>query len=413
MARTDLPGMFPFLPVPGTGPAGTLDRDRTLTWVILLALAVRLAVFFGTMIWPIPNEDSLPVSPLNSPSYLDFTFYLDALERYRTVPLTDILNDFIIFYQRPFEQQFGHIIAGPVFPGLVALFAHKEGATLPFATFFLGLSFATTVLWLCWMAQFRVSKGWLYLFAVAPNPIWFMLVLSPDALFAFLVCVFFLSYFREPWSRMNVVLWVGIVILALLTRPNGYSLLLFALIDMTVRHLLHNRHHLVSVLGVLFLVFVFALYLYPYFITEMRKSIIITYYFDKPSSEYIMGLFSGLPYWLDALVSWSALLGAKLLYFVGLRPTYGDTSTELVVLRASAGVILLPGLVHVAFRLPRRQRLFIVLFCAPIFLGPTQDRYNLPIYPILFLHGALAYELLFRWAGSLRPALWRNGPAGG
>jgi len=379
----------------------TISRDRLLLWAILVALAVRIVIFIGTIFWPVPNESLLPVSPLHPPGYQDFQFYLMTLQRYSTVSLGTIFNDFIAFYQRPFEQQFGHIIAGPVFPGLVAIFDYRVGSTLPFATFFLVLSSATAALWLKWMAQFPISRGWLFLFAVAPNPIWFMLVLSPDALFAFLICAFYLSYFHEHWSRQRVISWVCIVILILLTRPNGYSILLFVLLDMTVRHIRHDRHHILGVIGIVIMAVAFALYLYPYFITEMRKAIGVMSYFGIPSSEYSDGIFSILPEWIDVFFSWVALFSAKLLYFVGLRPTYGETSIGLVAVRAAAGIVLLPGLIYASILLPRRQRLFVALFCLPILLGPTQDRYNLPIFPLLFLYGALAYEAVFRRAARM------------
>ena len=34
----------------------------------------------------------------------------------------------------------------------------------------------------------------------------------------------------------------------------------------------------------------------------------------------------------------------------------------------------------------------VFLFCLPFFLGPSQDRYYLPIYPLLFLHGIRLYD---------------------
>ena len=121
-----------------------------------------------------------------------------------------------------------------------------------------------------------------------------------------------------------------------------------------------------------------------------------TQYFGIRSSEYIAGMIGILPTWLDLLVSWGALAGAKVLYFVGLRPSYGETTMTLVFVRAAAGLVLLPGLIHIIFAMPRRQKLFVALFCLPIFLGPAQDRYNLPIFPLLFLHGALAYQALYK-----------------
>ena len=202
-------------------------RNHPFAGALLLAVAARVAVFCSAILWPIPNEDLLPVSPLITPGYQDFQFYTASLQRYISVPLLEIFGEFVAFYQRPFEQQFGFMIAAPVYPMLLVLFGFGEGATLPFAGFYLLLSCFTAALWLRWMAQFGVSHWWLFLFAVAPNAIWFMLVLSPDALFAFLVSVFFFSYFKAQWNHFDLLFCGVSIFLILLTRPNGYSILLF------------------------------------------------------------------------------------------------------------------------------------------------------------------------------------------
>jgi hypothetical protein len=182
------------------------------------------------------------------------------------------------------------------------------------------------------------------------------------------------------------------MIFALLTRPNGYSLLIFILIDFLYRHAIHKRNNIFPIFTVLILTFVFSLYLYPYFITELKRASSDMAFFGIKSSEYTAGLFGSLPQAIDTILSFGALGAAKILYFVGLRPTYGETSVELVILRAVSGVILLPGFLRIAFAGSNRVRLFTAIFFLPIFLGPSQDRYNLPIFPLLFLHGAVAWE---------------------
>ena len=167
---------------------------------------------------------------------------------------------------------------------------------------------------------------------------------------------------------------------------------------MAIRNLFREKRNIFHMVGIIVIFIVFSLYMYPYFINEMRKSFSIVYYFSTPSLEYLNGIFPWASNWVDLTLSWTALAGAKLLYFCGLRPTYGDTGLGLVILRSAAGLLLLPGLIHAAFVMPRRQKLFVALFCLPIFMGPTQDRYNLPVFPILFLYGALAYETYARKA---------------
>jgi len=368
---------------------------RPLTTALVLALLFRLGVFFGSMIWPIFNENQMPVSPLHEQGYLDFSFYVKALMEYRSSSFSDLFDKFVAFYQRPFQEQFGHIIAGPVFPLIIGVFDYRQGNTLPLAATFLLLDYLWSGLWLRKMAGQGLGVAWMTLFAFAPNPVWFMLVLSPDLIFAALVGFFYFAYFNEQQTRRTAVTWVVFLVLILLTRPNGYSILLFVIADFAWRQVRQRNaiNMALPALGILALLF--ALYLYPYFITEMRKAATGHTFFGLTSAAYANGLFDALPYWLNLTVSWVTLLGAKTLYFVGLRPAYGEASEFLVVARALPGLILLPGLFWGLILAGRRHALFLALFCLPILLGPAQDRYNLPIYPMLFMFGALAYHRLW------------------
>ena len=367
-----------------------------MNFAILAAITVRIVVFIGSMIHPIPNERLMPVSPLFGQSYLDFEFYLRSMDRYRSVSLSEILQDFIAFYQLPFADQFGHIISGPIFPFLIGVFNYSPDNTLPLALFFLVFNLAITIAWLKWFDNRGISGGWMLLFAVAPNPIWFVLVLSPDSLFAGFVCIFFLAFFEDNSKVRRPILYGVAMVLALLTRPNGYSLMVFVMGEFCWLYFVGRRISLLAVITTAVVMIAFSLYLYPYFITEMKKSYVEITYFGHGTSEYIQGFFSGLPVWLDKGLSWMLLAGAKLFNLVGLRPAYGDTLLSLVLIRAAAGLILLPGLFHLFLFASWHERVFVGIFLLPIFLGPTQDRYNLPIYPILFLHGAMVYTYAWR-----------------
>jgi hypothetical protein len=362
---------------------------------ILVAVAARIAVFCISMLWPISNEAQVPVSPLHIQAYLDFAFYLASLEQYRSLSVMELLDLFVAFYQRPFTEQFGHIIAGPVFPVLVGTFDYRANNTLPLGIFYLILSCLLSFLWLGYLKSNGVGVFWLVLLALAPNPIWFTLIISPDIVFATLIAFFFFFYFRDNRSSLDGFFWIFFLLMILLTRPNGYSILLFVLADFGYRVIRGDKGSIPGTIIFSFLVALFALYLYPYFITEARKTVADAVFFGITTGEYRAGLFASLPGFLDIIVSWLMLAGAKTLYFVGLRPSYGDTSLWLVLLRAGAGFILLPGIVMAVFKAPRREQLFLVIFFLPIFFGPTQDRYNLPLFAILFRYGSIAWDNLF------------------
>jgi hypothetical protein len=346
------------------------------------------------MVWPIQNESSNSVSPLETQSYLDFNFYLSSLEQYISLSTTELLDLFVAFYQRPFTEQFGHIISGPVFPGLVGVSEFISGGTLPLSIFYLGLSCLLSYVWLLYLNSYGLRLIWLLGLALAPNPIWFTLVISPDIIFAAFIAFFHYFYFKKDRDFLTNVYWLLCLLIILLTRPNGYSILLFVFVDFGFRTLRGDKNTLVGAIFFAGLITVFALYLYPYFITEARKSVTDTLFFNIRTSEYRAGLFPGLPEYINLIASLLTLGGAKILYFCGLRPSYGETSLLLVMVRSGAGFILLPGLIMAAIRAPRREQLFLAVFFLPIFFGPTQDRYNLPLFAILFRYGAEALEYL-------------------
>ena len=115
-------------------------------------------------------------------------------------------------------------------------------------------------------------------------------------------------------------------------------------------------------------------------------------YFGYLPRQYLEGLWPDLPVALNLGFSWFGLVAAKLLYLTGLRPSFGDTALPFVILRMLPGAIVLPGLIWSLLRAEWRERLFVVFFLAPIFLGVAQDRYLLPIQPVLFYYGICAWR---------------------
>jgi len=184
--------------------------------------------------------------------------------------------------------------------------------------------------------------------------------------------------------------------LMLMLRPNGFSVLIFVAVHAGWMMIRDRNFEIRRLALVLSLLVIFGLYLYPYFLMEMQKAGGVLAYFGYTPEQYIGGVFPALPIWIDLPISWVSLVAAKLAYFVGLRPSYGETDTLMVVARGGAGLILLPGLLYLFWVGSRGQMALIGLYCLPILLGPAQDRYYLPIYPILFLYGVLAYQAAWR-----------------
>ena len=372
-----------------------LDLARGVWAAFALAVAARICVFGVTIVRPISNERGLPVSPLHTQGYFDFQFYLKSLERYQG-SWAELAQQFVQFYQSPFDAPVIPLISGPVFPLVMDVFSYGSGNYLPLAVFYLLISVGLSAVWLVWLSKKGVSTPWLLVFAVIPNPIWFTLVISPDLLFAALFAGFFLLYFEARPNAVQTAGWVAVLAVMLLLRPNGFSVLLFVALHAAWSMVQSRSFYTRRAILVTALLVVFGLYLYPYFLNEMQKAGGVLSYFGYTPSEYINGIYPALPGWIDQPVSWVALAAAKLIYFVGLRPSYGVTDTLMVLARGAAGLILLPGLFYLFWAGRRGEMALITLYCLPILLGPAQDRYYLPIYPILFLYGVMAFQAAWR-----------------
>ena len=381
---------------PSTNAIGTWRsgpwRAHRLSLAIGIAVLARVVAFLATIRWPIPNEAGRPISPLHQPAYVDFGFYIASLRRY-SESLIGVLGDFVRFYEALFQGPPKLIIAGPIYPALVSLTGAADGSFLPLAILSLVLSSILAAVWLWWLHSRGLGIAWLVTFAVLPNPIWHMLITSVDLIFAVEFMLFWFAYTSSRASRLRSVLWITALVLMILTRPNSLSILMFVLADQGLAAWRTRQIRVLPLLGLLVITVISGFYLYPYFLFEIGKAGSVLQYFGRVPAEYAAGIFDGLPRYIDIAVSMLCLLAAKLLYLVGLRPSYGDVSWTIVLLRGAAGIILLPGIVRALFWAPIRERLVVFLYCAPFIAGPSQDRYYLSALPFLFLYGAEAWSI--------------------
>jgi hypothetical protein len=373
------------------------DRPLSLhlTMALLIAVISRIALFFGSMIIPIPNESGLPISPLTANTALDLTYYQWARTMYfgETQLATDT---FLRFFTG--HEKIAFFLPGPLYPGLLHVFDYGPENTLPLSGIYLLLSMGLVAAWLWWLWRNGLSRGWLYIFAVLPTPYWFMLNVSTDLLFAGVVAVFWLLWFDQSISDLRRMAGVTVVIvIAASLRPNALSLLLFLCIDVLIWEValkgpgqMRRRGLLFAALVTVMLI-IFAMFYLPYFYWVFAGNSANVTYFDSLPSEYFNGLWPDLPRIINIVLSWSALLAAKICYLTGLRPSFGDTATPLIVLRILPSFIMLPGLLWLLIKAEWRVRLFVVVFLAPTLLGISQDRYVLPVQPVLFFYGVKAW----------------------
>ena len=384
---------------------GEKPFPRHLMTALLIAFASRIALFFGSMVVPIPNEAGLPISPLTANTALDLGYYQSARELYFGKSQL-VFDMFISFFTG--TESVAFFLPGPLYPGLLHVFNYGPGNTLPLSVVFLLLSMGLAAAWISWLWHNGVGLFWLYAFAVLPTPFWFMLNISTDLLFAGIVCAFWLLWFdlRIPDARRMTGVAV-VVTIALLLRPNALSLLFYLIIDALIWEVALKEPGQMRRKGLLFaapiaiILIAFAVFYLPYFRWVVTVGIGAGYFGWSPK-QYWDGLWPDLPMVFDLGLSWFALLAAKVLYLTGIRPSFGDTAAPLVILRMLPGFIMLPGLFWLLVCAQWRVRLFVVFFLAPVLLGISQDRYVLPIQPVLFFYGARAWGAIIQSSRKVR-----------
>jgi len=369
---------------------------------VMLAVAARLFVFFFSIYYPISDEKGRRVSPLVVSSSIDIVNYNKIALVYfgnSSNTIVDVISD---YFQDPHRKKSNFKLPAPVFPLLLFTLDYKEGNTLPTSIFYLIMSISLCVAWLKWFDGRGVPGMWLVIFAIVPNPIWYMLAASPDLLFAVIFVVFYSLYFRDNWSSLNLLLCIVFVLALLLTRPNAVSIVLFVILDTVRRRHINSKTGLLIAGGFIIVSIPMLVFFYPYFMAFVKGSQVLAYFGLAPA-EYLSGIYDALPTWLDRPLSVISLFFAKLLYTVGLRPSYGDTPLYFVMLRSAIGMVLLPGLIYIVVKGDWAHRLLIAFTLLPVLAGASQERYLLFIQPILFYFGVTAYGAAWaalnnRWA---------------
>ena len=384
-----------------------LTRRNQFNIAVGVALAVRITIWAGTMIAPIPNEARDPISPLHANSAIDLKFYENSraiygawLERFATAPMEEWWGIFRSFLSNVSES----FIAGPLMSGLLAVFDYGSENPLPLAFTYLLVSCAIAVVWLHWLHQMGAGFTGLVILALLPGPLWLMLNVSSDLPFAALVTIFFFIFFSERRARQRYIWATGVAVVATLLRPHGVSLLLFLGLYAAILSPARTQAQKITIVAFLAVVGGMLLWLFSSYFSAYLQSSAKLVYFGYTTREYLAGIFPALPDGLNEIVSWTALPIAKLLYLVGIRPSYGDTLPLLILIRAAPGPILLAGLLYAFLRAPWAYRLLFAAFFAPVALGAAQDRYLLALTPLIVLF-CMRFFQESRGALALHPVL--------
>ena len=370
-----------------------ISYARKFFVIAIASVAIRILAFVIFMFINLQDHKGNIVSPLEEQRGIDTAFYQEAAEQYKTYGWSILYKKTEDFYKDP-STEYSGISPMPLFPLLLILTDYQDGNTIPLALLYLVFCCMLCLIWLRWLKDNGCPTIGLWLFTVIPNPIYYMVAVGTDLPFALLFSVFFVSYFSK--NRNNFI-WISALILLFLMRPNSLSIGIFVILDQLLRDFnLEKRLKLIILPVMALVVTVIGLFALPYFVVYLDLSKDFTY-FGVSNAEYINGIYTNLPIFLDKVLSVITFLFAKILYFCGLRPSYSDVSTEIVFLRAFVGIFLLPGLIYIFFSKKRSLKMLIFIYMLPIFIGATQDRYHLSIFPILYLYGFQIYAMALKF----------------
>ncbi len=401
-----------------------LRLNSPLLIPIYFLVVLRIGFFVGTMVWPIPNEMSRPTSPLHQ-SGTDLHYYMSAAAKMAEFGPLGILHAYVDFYSRlelpEMKEMFNrhtlleireqaddyieYLNVGPLFPFLLNITKYNIDNTIPLSVVFLIMGLFSSVLWIIWLDKFGVPFIWIFVFIFLPAPQYYSISIGTDLPFMFFMTLFILFYFRKEYRESHfVILSVSLLGLALL-RPVALSILAFVIMDLIFFQSRNIEIRTkVTLLGItVFLLFMSMSYYLPHGAHTIGSSSSLSF-FNVRSLDYYQGLFPTLPSIVDKTVSVLLLFAAKVFYFVGLRPSFGGSDIAVVLVRAAPGIILIAGLIWGLFCAGWRMRIFLVLMLIPVIAGPAQDRYNLPIQPLLFYFGGC----FFTWCVQKALGRWRT-----
>lgn len=234
------------------------------------------------------------------------------------------------------------------------------------------------------------------LLAGFPALVYYAFVVSTDLLFAVCTAGFYTALLWAVRGSHPALWWsMGLLVLAMMVRPVALSLMPLVWWAMAVQT---NAKWSVRAAGMAawgVLALYMGVYYLPYFWVHDTNGL-GTHYWGIYPNEYWQGLFHELPAALNLPLSWLLLAGAKFLHSVGFRPSYAELGWGLTLARALPGLLFLPGLVYGLFYGKRFDRLFLLFFLPPVYVAAAQERYLLPITPLLVWWGAQAWGGMWR-----------------
>ena len=361
--------------------------------MLFVALLSRLLFATLAIMISLETENGFLVSPFVEVRFGDYDFYLLHISE----NFASLKDPFLFFFQGgSIEAWLERPLApGPIFPWLLNISLYpKQPVVLASASLI-----ASSLLVFGWVMYYRAKMvplwGQLSLISF-PLLLWYSIVISTELPMSIALFIFFygaLVTSRLPFLGSSCAL-IGFILM-LLIRPNSLSLFpAMLLVIILNKGSMPKWYNTTLVILTTFSFAYFVVYYTPYFIMVQESSLVISYWGLFPQ-QYSEGLFPNLPLLMDQVISNGALIASKLIYASGLRPSYSDVPGIFIFLRAIGGVLILPGIFYCAYRGSWLERILLLGFLLPLLITVAQERYLLPIAPLLLLYGSIFWKDLY------------------
>ena len=373
-------------------------------WRLLLFLILsRVVAFLILQTGRVSNDSGIAVIPLGDPAYLDYRIYQAHLGSAWTEIFRPLI--FLEKFCSNSSSSFGWLQSqtlkpGPLLPSLLEWSGYDRSRELLSWLYLFGGT-ALGACWAIWAGYRGASRALQLLLACFPALVYYSFLVSTDLLYAVIIAAWFFSASAIMERGQSNYWWLcsAMTLLALITRPNALILTpLMVLVAYRSNALKAKLSWSIFWLAIGIYGFVYYLPYYWVHATNANN----TDYWGLYPSEYYSGLWLGWPLWIGQPISWLIFAFSKLLYAVGLRPSYSDMATPLVVLRALPGLLFLPGLAYGLKRGRSFDKIFVTIFLIPVFVGAAQERYLLAITPLLALWGFQAIDWMLN--PNIKPA---------
>jgi hypothetical protein len=354
----------------------------------LLAVALLSRVSFAALavIISLKTENGFLVSPFVEVPFGDYGFYLKHMSEH----FVALKEPFLFFYQGGSVDTWLErpLAPGPVFPWLLNILNYPK-QPVALASIYL---IASALLVFGWALYYRAQEvslwGQLALIAF-PLLLWYSLVLSTELPMSIALFMFFCGALATPRRPL-----IGFILM-LLIRPNSLSLFPAVLAVLFLNREVISKWCALAVVILTTSIFAyFVVYYASYFFMVQKSSLVIDYWGLFPQ-QYSAGLFPNLPPLFDQVISNGALIVSKLIYASGLRPSYSDVPAIFVFMRGMGGILILPGIFYCFYRGSWLERVLLLGFLFPLLITVGQERYLLPIAPLLLLYGGTFWKNLY------------------